>query len=80
VKDPADYIRANATKIILSIYPVKIVDLSCKDSSKSEIFAADKMREGQLLRRYLWTRPDLSHVIFRSARTWCTSRLKANTF
>jgi len=24
VKDPADYIRANATKIILSIYPVKI--------------------------------------------------------
>jgi len=24
VKDPADYILANATKIILSIYPVKI--------------------------------------------------------
>jgi len=24
VKDPADYIHANATKIILSIYPVKI--------------------------------------------------------
>jgi len=24
VKDPADYIHANATKIILSIYPVQI--------------------------------------------------------
>jgi len=27
-------------------------DLSCKDSSKSEIFAADRTREGQLLWRY----------------------------
>jgi len=44
VKDPADYICANATN--------NTFDLSCKDSSKSEIFAADRTREGQLLWRY----------------------------
>jgi len=51
-------------------------DLSRKDSSKGEIVAADRTREGKLLWRYWWTGPDLSSGTFRSTRAWGSWRLK----
>jgi len=72
VKVPAEYI------ILRKRNNNNSFDLSCKDSSKNDIFAANRIEEGQFLWRYWWTGPDLPHGTFRSARAWGPSRLKVN--